>query len=1168
MTELPERLDWLVRMLGVHRPTKEQARVITHPLAVSVDGEQVASPLLVVAGAGSGKTETMSLRAVYLAEAAGVPDEAILGLTFTRKAAGELEARLTDRLAQLAAVKGDTSDRGLLGFESAPVATTYNAFALDVVRQFGPLLGLPADLGHLGEAASWQLMLDVVEAWNRPLSGELAAVTVAERAMSLREAIANQGMTLDEARAGLERFSQKFLAAQAARGGTLHAVMRDGLAANLRRLELLDVIAEFETRKQLLARVDFADQVILATRIVKEVPAAREELRRRHRVVFLDEFQDTSVSQLQFLSALFADHPVTAVGDPNQAIYGWRGASAASLEDFHRLFSRDERAPRTTLSLSTAWRNSRTILDVANHIAKPLRQRQPWDGSGEAAAENRALSPVLQPRDGAPEGSVRMAYRQTLDEQLGEIVDFVDTAYRRAAEEGRTATVAVLCRSRRLISTVLEALLEAGFAAETGGADGLLLHPAVLDLRAALEIGGDIGRSSQLLRLLANLDLGSRDLWALSTWARRLARQRSGPGRERPPVLLLEAVDRILDIQPEQAREESKLSAAAVRRLRGLAADLRAIRRATDRTVLEQVEHARRVLGIDQQGLAISPSLDVTEVLDSFTAAAADYQESTINPSLRGFLSWLDAAERRERGLSLPAVPPNPNAVQVMTIHGAKGLEWDAVAVIDMEVGIFPSLRGMRNFSKPTISPVKQRGWWIKDGELPYPVRRDHAHLPDSPIWDPELKAKEIEELHGQDVGAYLEAEERRLAYVAMTRPRHSLLLVGSWLMGGSSPRCPSQFFTEASEIASISVQVDGEPSEEQVAQAGMAEAAPTFPRRPGERRKQMALSARMVEGEMRALDLSGDWRVDLERALASIDDTGMVRRAEFLAAEYFEQRERRTVDTAERAERDVREVASDAAWEFSATQLFDFTETQDIWLDLRRPVPSERAASSGIGTAFHGWVETELRRVPAAGVQSAEFPDAESETGAAQVDVHGGDEEGLSLVLDDRESARLRSLQTHFRDIPWLRHMQVVGIEIPFAVEMEQILLRGRIDAVFKHPEKNEYWLIDWKTGTPVRPNSPSEQIGRYLSQLAIYREAWGRRVEGRKKARGRPAVGVDLELGVEPIEMIAKLVFVSESGVFEVDQEQLQDMYRAATGSPWDLGIALRGLGETLRG
>ena len=1121
-SETGAAISRLVQTLGVHQPTQDQAQVMAHPLTVSVDGVEVAAPLLVVAGAGSGKTETMSMRAVFLAAEAGVQDDTILGLTFTRKAAAELEARLTQRLAQLRARPGP--DVGVLEFESAPQASTYDAFALDVVREFGPSLGISADFVHLDTAAAWQLMLDTILEWEGNLPTDLLPETLADRALELRQQIANQALSTDQVRPRLERLSRKFEnnLAERKRAGK---IMGLGLAANELRLKLLDVIEEFEDRKRALGRLDFVDQTMLATRIVKSLPSARETLRKRHQVVFLDEFQDTSVAQLRFLSALFADHPVTAVGDPNQAIYGWRGASAASLADFHDLFTTNPRSPRTTLTLATAWRNARDILEVANAVSEPLRLR--------SAPERRELgsvsTPVLEAAPGAPKGDIVARYLPSVEAEDAAVVEFLRENFADAAKAGLPKpSAAILSRTRRRMVSLLEACRRAGIPAEIGGEDGLLMHPAVVDLRAALEVAHDIGKSTQLLRLLGNLDLGASDLYELGRLAQTISRDSAKQtGGARGEVLLLEAVEQLQHATPDPSG--GKLSAQALSRVQVLGSQLEKVRGANDWTIVEQLEYARKIFALDEQALVLGEGASVTEVLDSFARAAADYQDSAIDATMTSFLTWLSIAETKERGLPLPRVDSTPGAVQILTIHAAKGLEWDLVSVVGLGCGSFPS-GGMPSAGaqdspdgavvKPPPIPAGDAGWWKAESQLPYPVRDDRAHLPNPHVWDPDMALGEVEAAMREAFGEHRFAEERRLAYVAFTRPRRKLMLTGAWVDTAARPRYPSPFFTEAAGALHLQDVIQPCPNAEQRDRIREGHDVSTFPVRPGAARKQIALSAARVLDE---LDLIGSPNPEaeptLEEVLASLPDQELARSVRVLLDERNEALRLRDMSTEERARAAVLSDPNLLSF-FTVTQLASLEADPETFVTLRRPLPGKPSRAAAVGTAFHAWVEGHLRRASAAA--SEQEPPVGGEHGSTE-----------PLFLTSAEEERLEQMRSQFGELSWVRALEVDGLEVPFDVELDGLLVRGRIDAVFSDPDTGKTLLVDWKTGSPPREtgdlSADLEQIQRLLVQLELYVYAW----QGREAAVPQ-----------------AMLVFVGEGGTQTLTLEQLREKYRKLAG------------------
>ncbi|HQY34113.1 MAG TPA: UvrD-helicase domain-containing protein, partial [Actinotalea sp.] len=331
-------------LLGQHAPTDEQAAIIEAPL----------EPLLVVAGAGSGKTETMAARVVYLIANGLVEPDRILGLTFTRKAAGEPVDRVRARLRSL---RGRLDPAVRTSVFSAPTISTYNSYAAGLVGDHALRLGLEPSARLLGEAGRWQLAHDVVEHWAADLEVDSAASTVVDAVLSLAGQLAEHLVEPAELRAEAERLVDaltraplvdRVLAADA-------QLLRDVASSAALRARLVDLVEAFTARKRERDVLDFGDQVALAARLAREAPEVGAAERARFDVVLLDEYQDTSVAQLVLLRSLYGrdagpgvGHPVTAVGDPHQSIYGWRGASAGGLARFVEDFPRVVRDPVAT----------------------------------------------------------------------------------------------------------------------------------------------------------------------------------------------------------------------------------------------------------------------------------------------------------------------------------------------------------------------------------------------------------------------------------------------------------------------------------------------------------------------------------------------------------------------------------------------------------------------------------------------------------------------------------------------------------------------------------------------------------------------------------------------------------------------------------------------------
>ena len=370
----PVGLRWgaveLARALGQsHAPTPEQVAVIEAPLR----------PLLVVAGAGSGKTETMAARVVWLVANELVRPDEVLGLTFTRKAAGELSERLTTRLATLheAGLWAPSSDDGAAVLDDVPTVSTYHAYAGRIVREHGVRLGVEAESRLLSEAAAWQVAHEAVASWDGPMDGvEKAESTVTTAVVDLAGEMAEHLVGVD---AVARHLDEVMAALEAVPSGvtkrrTFPSEVRDAITVLRERRAVLPLVERYHELKRRRDAMDFADQVALAARIATTVPQVGVAERARFRAVLLDEFQDTSEAQLQLLRSLFvapgSPVPVTAVGDPHQSIYGWRGASSTTLHRFREDFVDPD--PPLVLPLSTSWRNDRAVLDVANLVAGPL----------------------------------------------------------------------------------------------------------------------------------------------------------------------------------------------------------------------------------------------------------------------------------------------------------------------------------------------------------------------------------------------------------------------------------------------------------------------------------------------------------------------------------------------------------------------------------------------------------------------------------------------------------------------------------------------------------------------------------------------------------------------------------------------------------------------------
>ncbi len=1032
----------LEQALGLaYRLGDEQRAVVTAPL----------DSALVVAGAGSGKTETLSLRVAWLVGTGQVRADEVLGLTFTRKAAGELAERVSRAVERVHAWAGDTaggrpgdgagvrratSAGGPSVLQERPQARTYHAFAADLVQAHAALLHLD-EVRLLGEAAAHQLVDRVVHDWPHPLDVGMEPRAVAAAVLALAGECAEHRVPADRLADVLDEHLA-VLGRQQDQGLLGTKAQREVLESLRRRRELVPLLAAYTARKRGAGLLDHGDQVLLAAEVAAS-PEVAASLRAEHRVVFLDEYQDTSAVQTDLLSAVFGGgHPVTAVGDPHQSIFGWRGASSGTLGRFLRRFrSRDGGAP-AHFTLSTSWRNPRLVLDVANRVADDLRTSSSSTG-GLAVG-------VLRPAPAATPGQVRAAYVATVEDEASLVAGWL-LERRDVAVDGRVPTQAVLCRRRSQMSRFEDALRALDVPVVVLGLGGLLDEPEVVDLVCVLTAAADPGRGDALVRLLTGprWTVAPGDLDALQDRARELA------GRDRDAASLVDALDLLPPPGWVSARGR-RLSDAGRGRCQSLASVLARVRQSLHRPVVDVVLTAVTATSVDVEVMAASTDpRQARRVLDRFVAEAAGYVDVDGTSTLTGFLSWLDAAREDERGLEVVDVQPDPRTVQLITIHSAKGLEWDDVAVVDLVVGGFPVREAAGGPSS---------GWLTGNGVLPWPARGDTDSMPvwrlDGAVSKEDAKNRWTE--FREAAGLHAAAEERRLAYVALTRPRRSLMASGARWAEGSRPREASPFLLEVREAGAPVVSwAEPGPVDASGNEVNPREAVEQLTPWPGTRpatAERVSSAADAVRAARTALPTTppaaepGDGDVSGGSSWGRLVDVLLAERAQA--------------------------AVPSTPVHLSASQAVAVAADAQVALaDMVRPVPRRPSRHSRRGSRFHEWVES--RSGPRHGLFE---PD--ELLGAAD-----------DAAADD---VGLRRLQQRFEASTWADAV-VLAVEVPFATPVQlpsgRVVLRGRVDAVVRSRDPRfEVDVVDWKTGPPP---SAADAEARDV-QLAVYRLAVSR--------------------------------------------------------------------------
>ncbi|MEP6697411.1 MAG: ATP-dependent DNA helicase [Pseudonocardiales bacterium] len=1022
---------YLCRLLGAEF-TDEQLAVVIAPLA----------PQLVVAGAGSGKTTVMAARVVHAVAWHGLAPASVLGLTFTNKAAAELAAKVRGSLRQLG--PADLPDV-VRGVDDLPTVSTYHAYAARILADHAMRIGREPRATLLTEAGRWQLAGRVVRQARGPFPDlPWTPSSVTRYVLELDAELSEHLVGLDALRALDDRVAKEI-------GGLAKStrLLLDVAAAARARDQLLELVQAYRDRKRSVEAVDFGDQVALAAQIAASYPQVGQEERAEHRLVLLDEYQDTGVAQRVLLSLLYAkDHAVTAVGDPCQSIYGWRGASVGNLLRFFEHFG----GAGEPLQLSTNFRSGGRLLEVANAVSADLRvPRHPVAGA------RRPHVPVgeLRPRPGAEtDGEARCALLPTAPQEAEWVADQVASAVEGGTSPGQ---VAVLCRRRADFALLHERLVARGLPVEVVGLGGLLDVPEVADVTATLEVLVDPTANPALVRLLTGprWAIGPRDLAALGRRAHRLAAA-GAPSRvaagEDPTgaAALAQATAGVdptdvpsLSEAVESPGDPADYSAEALARFGLLAREILRLRRVLEQPVVEAVHEIVATIGLDVElaaGGAGTPGArgaNLAAFLDhaaSFGGRQSGGAGGQSDP--RAFLDWLAAAREAEDGLDVGGVS-TADTVKLLTVHKAKGLEWDVVAVPGLVVGTFPADRG--------------RSLWTGHGRvLPYSLRGDADDLPADPV---EWTTKAVEQFRAHCRRESTE-EERRLAYVAVTRAKRLLLVSGHrWSPTRRQPRRPADYLLEVRDRlrASGHGEVTWSESDEEAAegQVNPLLVAPQDTAWPavggaGARTRRRWAADRVLAALAGAVGATADGLDEDERAL--------VRRweheADLLLAEVAEERV---------AVHDVQVPRS-----LSTSQVVRLgSDPAGLARDLARPMPRRPSPAARRGTRFHAWVEGMFADRPLIA--------AEELTGA---DDGVPDDADLGALRASFERSVYAGVRPH-------------RVEAAFQLVAGSHLVRGRIDAVYAVGDGG--WdVIDYKTG-----GRPRDATAAAL-QLAVYRLAW----------------------------------------------------------------------------
>jgi DNA helicase-2/ATP-dependent DNA helicase PcrA len=1022
---------------------RSQLAAVTHP----------GGPLLVLAGAGTGKTRTLTARFAWLVEQGVAPDE-ILALTFSSHAAAEMRERLETLIQS--------------PYEDLHVST-FHAFCSRLLAEEALEVGLDPFFSPVTPADRLALMLERLEELSirhHEIRGNPAPLLASF--VSRIDRLKDEMISCADYRAYAERLIDE--AGSGDDAARAHAA---------RELEFARVYADHDRLLAERGALDFGDLIVRAFRMLHEKPHVRERVSRRFRHVLVDEYQDTNFAQGMLLRLLVEEHEnVAVVGDDDQAIYRFRGASQKNLRDFEREFPE-----ATVVRLERNYRSGRRILDAAHAVVAPTPGR---------------IEKRLTGRGG---GRVRFWHCRSERAQAQAVAA---EAERLVVKEGVSpAELCVLVRSVKNEGQVIaSALEERAVPFRLVGSAAYFQRAEVRDVLAWLRLLADPSDSGAVVRALSRppIELRSVDIARLTQLARR--RKLDMPS----------AIGAALE--GPQLSQEGRDRAQAFLRLYRSATGAFDDRR-PDAFVLRLIER----IGLRRQQV-FATQADTVERLRNIaklSELATSYMQREPQATVRDFTRYLCAVAEsglREEEAAPPSATP---AVQVMTMHAAKGLEFDRVFVLGLSAT-----------------------------RMPGPWRRGSDDIPD------ELLKESVPE-RGR---ALHEAEMRRLLHVAMTRARRELVL--AWAepaAGGATPR-PSAFY----EDARAALEAEEEVFDEEL--FGPAEGLHSTFRILRDELLDTIASVGGRLGEMRL-----DTYLDVDQAVA--------RYLELLKVAALIERTKEGQELAQ-ALPEVTEILAQVAT--AEQREIMAASALDDWLrdtgreTARRPVGAENGSEPSLdpfiprrgGGLMLSASDIDTYRICPLKYKFARVFRIPQEPTIHQrfgIVLHqvlerfhstgGGSLEQLMELFeaswrrsgfgdsDDEQQFRARAVEAleRYWEQDRASDSEPVWFERSFAFKLGEHLLRGRVDRVDRLPD-GSYELIDYKTGKAKTEDELREDVQLSLYQMGA-RESWRLETAAQSYLYVLTGDKVPVEHSAEELERVKATVTEIADGIMRQDFE-----------------------------
>ncbi len=684
----------------------EQRKAVTH----------TQGPLLIIAGAGTGKTKVLTHRVAYLISAKYARPEQILAVTFTEKAANEMEERVDILIPY--------------SYSFVDVAT-FNSFGESVLRDYGHEIGLPLDFKLLDEVGQsiffrenlFRFPLDIYRPLSRPTK-HIQEILAAIRRLKQEDVTPEQYITFAS---GMEKEAKDPADKETA----------------LKHLEIARVYREYQRILREQGKIDFEDQVVLAVDLFRRRLSLLKHFQERYKYILVDEFQDTNYIQFQMLKLLAGKHRnITVVGDDDQSIFRFRGASLSNILDFSKMYPDTKR-----VVINKNYRSTQAVLDSAYQL---IQHNNPYRLE---VREN--INKSLKSTKKEEEKSIFKLQFDTSSHEADKVAEII----KEKIKEGFSCRdIAVLVRRNADADPFIRALNVNEIPFRFSGSRGLYSREEVRLLISFIKILTDFEDSKSLFRLSLSevYDVSTYDLTKVSNYASR----KNWP--------LHKAFQKI-----DSGELPVDISTESVLKIKKIFNDLLYF------VEYSSSQNAGRVLYSFLERSAYLKSLVEKKDLEAeikiknirlFFNKIKDFSGLTGDDSIQSFAEHLELLQQVGDNPATAEAELEEDAVNVLTVHKAKGLEFQVVFMVSLIADRFP-------------------GRIIKE-KIPFPddITKQRSSREEA------LPSEDLTKIHMQ--------EERRLFYVGMTRAKKVLYLTWAKDYGVKRLKKVSPFVLEALDLA------------------------------------------------------------------------------------------------------------------------------------------------------------------------------------------------------------------------------------------------------------------------------------------------------------------------------------------------------------------------------